>query len=315
MNPLDQILAKRRSLSMTIDTWEMYKATPNWMRERMLAVNHFSDEDKQFEVAEVLLSEAIDDGGNTDEHLLSLLINTSATNPLELDMGLGRYQRPNQPGNIVFTTARSPSEIKGKGPFHSITFYITPEMLEQRLETITGGGTYSMDILHTKAFRDDAIEILLKRLLQSFQTTPLAGHKMSSHDLVDDILKRLLVASGNEFSDIGSKDRLAPQTIQKAIEYLHAHFTEDIGRDDLAAIAGVNPSHFTRLFRQTIGETPKRYLLKIRIEHVKKLLKDHRCHLTLDEIAVQSGFYNQSHMGLEFRKQVGTTPNLYRAYS
>ena len=315
MKPLDQMLAKRRTLSMSIDSWEMYKATPNWLRERMLAVNHFADEDKQFEIAEVLLSEAIDDGGQTDEHLLSLLIDSGANNPLELDMGLGRYHRPNQPGNLIFTTANSPSSIKGKGPFHSITFYIPPEVFDARARELLDGKPRSTDILHTKHFRDEAIEVLMKRLLQQFPGRPLAGQKMTSSDLVDDLIRRLLVVSGHQFREEKPREKLPSLAIQRALDYMHANLTADLSRDDLAQVAGVNPSHFTRLFRQTFGETPKRYLLKIRIDHAKNLLKNASRDLTLDQIATQCGFYNQSHFGLEFRRQVGTTPQMYRSYS
>ncbi len=314
MNPLDEILAKRRALRMGVETWEMYKATPNWMRERILAVNHFSSDDNLFEIAEVLLSEAVDDGGMTSEHLLSLLVNSNANRPLELDMGLGKYTRPNEPGSLIFTNAGVPSEIKGKGPFHSITFYIRPELLQSRIEALLEGEGHSIDVLHTTAFRDEGIEILLKRLLLHFQNSSFAGEKMTTQDLVDGIVRRLLAVSGKSVSEHGVREKLAPGSIQRALDYLHAHFREEVSRDDLALAAGVNPSHFTRLFGQTLGMTPRRYLLKIRIDHARELFKSGDADLTLDEVACQCGFYDQSHFGMEFRKQVGITPNLYRAY-
>lgn len=314
MSSTNHIFAAGQHLSMSVDSWQMYRDTPNWMRERMMAVNHFTDQSGDFEIAEVLLSEAIDDGETSDEHLLSLLVNSAAKHPLELDMGAGKYRRPNQPGNLVFTSSETASEIKGKGPFHSITFYISREKLLHRASRLLGHDSISLDVLHTNYFRDEAIEILMKRLLHQYQTTPIAGQRMTADDLVDDIVRRLLVLSEHMLPRTSNKESLRPASIERVVEYIHAHFGDDVSRDDLAKVAGVDPCHFTRLFRQTMGQTPKRYLLEVRIDGAKQLLK-HRDELTLSEIAAQCGFYNQSHFGREFRRQVGITPNLFRTYS
>jgi len=315
MNTLNEMLARRRNLSMDIETWEMYRTTPNWMRERMMAVNHFQDERGEFEIAEVLLSEAIDDGHPTEQLLLSLLVNSGAERPLELDMGLGRYVRPNQPGNLILSSADASSSIQGKGPFHSITFYIRPDQLRERAHRLLGHESQSLEALHTDYFRDEAIEVLMKRLLHEFQTTPPAGQKMTADDIVDDLIRRLLVLSEHKLPEIGDTDRIRPTSIQRVLEYIHAHFSSDITRDELARVAGVDACHFTRLFRQTMGQPPKKYLLAVRIDHAKQLLKYGDHDLTLSEVATHCGFYNQSHFGREFRRQVGTTPNLYRTYA
>ncbi|WP_081444699.1 helix-turn-helix domain-containing protein [Blastopirellula marina] len=316
MSSLDAILSQRDSLSMGVDSWEMYCQTPNWQRERMMAVNHFHDPGGQFEIAEVLLSEAIDDGDPGGMKLLSLLLNSGAKHPLELDMGLGKYHRPNRPGSIVFVSDQLPSEIQGVGPFHSIAWYIRPDVLQQRASRILGREAPAMDVLHSKSFRDDAIEVLLKRLLHQFESQPAAGARMTADDLVDDLIRRLLALTENQApAPLGPRDRLRPASIQRTLEYLHANFSQDVSRDDLAQAAGVDPCHFTRLFRQTMGQTPSRYLSQVRIEHAKHLLRYGSSELTLNEISARCGFYNQSHMGREFRRQVGTTPNLYRVYS
>lgn len=314
MNSLDRILARRRALSMDIETWDMYRTTPNWVRERMLGVNHFRHDAGQFQIAEVILSEAIGEGA-VRNHLLSLLVESGAERPLEMDMGFGKYRRPNQPGNLVFTSMNPGSRMAGKGPFHSITFYITPERLHERSRRLLDGGEPSFHVLHSKHFRDEAVEVLMKRLVHQFQREPIAGQQMTSDDLVDDIIRRLLVLSDSRLPESSVDDRLTPESVARAIDYMQAHFADDINRDDLARVAGVNAAHFTRLFRQTLGIPPKQYLLKIRIDHVKQLLRYGSQELSLSEIALRCGFFSQSHMGREFRRQVGTTPHLYRVYA
>ncbi|PQO44146.1 helix-turn-helix domain-containing protein [Blastopirellula marina] len=316
MNSFDAIYAQRQSLSMGIDTWDMYCQTPNWQRERMMAVNHFHDAGGEFEIAEVLLSEAIDDGSSGGMMLLSLLLNSGAKHPLELDMGYGKYCRPNVPGSMVLTTDRTPSEVKGVGPFHSIAFYIRSETLQKRANRILEDEAPEMEVLFTKSFRDDAIEVIIKRLLEQYQGEPKAGRRMTADDLVDDLIRRLLTISENQLpKSVGTKARLRPASISRTLDYMQANLARDISRDDLAEVAGINPCHFTRLFRQTMGQTPSNYLTRLRVDQAKRLLRHGDSVRTLDEIAAQCGFYNQSHLGREFRRLVGTTPNLFRAYA
>jgi AraC family transcriptional regulator len=97
------------------------------------------------------------------------------------------------------------------------------------------------------------------------------------------------------------------------MEYMHAHLTESVRIEDVAAAAGLSPFHFARLFRSTTGITPHRYLMLARVERAKAMLL--QCDRTMTEIATEAGFSDQSHMSKVFRRLMGCSPTRFRAAS
>jgi AraC family transcriptional regulator len=98
--------------------------------------------------------------------------------------------------------------------------------------------------------------------------------------------------------------------LRRVEEFLMAHLAEDIGLDDLAAIADLSAKHFARAFRQSTGMPPHRWLIERRIDRAKALLMEGD--LNLAEIALTCGFADQSHFTAAFRKSVGATPGIFR---
>lgn len=100
----------------------------------------------------------------------------------------------------------------------------------------------------------------------------------------------------------------AHKAVQLACEYLHAHYADDISLEDLAAIAGLSRFHFCRVFSREVGLSPSTYQTQLRIAQAKKLLAQGQA---IAVVATMTGFYDQSHLGWHFKRQVGTTPGNY----
>ena len=62
----------------------------------------------------------------------------------------------------------------------------------------------------------------------------------------------------------------------------------------LAAIAGRSSFHFTRIFARTVGVTPHRYIVHLRLQCAIELIRDRQHGLA--EIALRTGFSDQSHL-------------------
>jgi AraC family transcriptional regulator len=103
---------------------------------------------------------------------------------------------------------------------------------------------------------------------------------------------------------------LPPARLRRVEEFLMAHLADDIGLDDLAAIADLSAKHFARAFRQSTGIPPHRWLIERRIDRAKALLSS--SHEPLADIALTCGFADQSHFTAAFRKVVGATPGSFR---
>lgn len=98
--------------------------------------------------------------------------------------------------------------------------------------------------------------------------------------------------------------------IEPALKLIHGERSGSLTSSELAAACNYSESQFNRVFRQLMGQSPRRYLLRHRLETAKDLLA--RTDLPLSEIAIRSGFYDASDFGKRFREQDGTTPRQYR---
>lgn len=101
------------------------------------------------------------------------------------------------------------------------------------------------------------------------------------------------------------------RSLQHACEYMHAHFEENLTLAQVARAAGVHPVYLGHIFRQEFGETLGEYLNRIRVRAAAERLAN--SDLPLSTMALDFGFYDQSHFTRVFRQLTGTTPGMFRA--
>jgi AraC-like DNA-binding protein len=103
---------------------------------------------------------------------------------------------------------------------------------------------------------------------------------------------------------------LPPAAMRRVREHVETHLSESIDVAELAAIAGLSVFHFARQFKQSAGIAPHHYLIKRRVERAREMLA---CtDFSLSEIAIATGFSDQSHFARHFRQMLGTTPGQFR---
>ena len=96
------------------------------------------------------------------------------------------------------------------------------------------------------------------------------------------------------------------------LNYLSVNFNQPITLETLQKEFKVNKFKLQKNFKKNIGLTPLEYITAIRIENSKKLFYTDT---PLVEIALESGFYDQSHFTHSFKKYVGVTPGNYKKNS
>jgi AraC family transcriptional regulator len=103
---------------------------------------------------------------------------------------------------------------------------------------------------------------------------------------------------------------LAPWQEKRSRELLEAAVDREVSLADVARACSLSPGHFARAFRKSTGESPHRWLLKRRVVRAQCLLLDTT--LPLAEIAIASGFADQSHLTKVFRRFTGSSPRIWR---
>lgn len=103
----------------------------------------------------------------------------------------------------------------------------------------------------------------------------------------------------------GEYRRLIP-----ALEFVLAHYGEEISIREMARRSHLSVSHLQREFARLFGITPSEYLLRVRLLMARFALE--RTADAVGDISLRCGFYDQSHFTRSFRKAVGLAPLAYR---
>ncbi|RJX40286.1 AraC family transcriptional regulator [Paenibacillus pinisoli] len=101
---------------------------------------------------------------------------------------------------------------------------------------------------------------------------------------------------------------LEQKYVKRVMEYIHAHFKDRITLEKLEQETGASRYHLIRLFKKSTHLPPHAYQNLLRINYAKIELKKRR---PIAQIAVDTGFYDQSHFTKVFAKIVGATPQTY----
>jgi AraC family transcriptional regulator len=102
-----------------------------------------------------------------------------------------------------------------------------------------------------------------------------------------------------------ARGTLGKDVLERLRDYVIAHLDEPIEVASLAKIAGRSPFHFSRMFRRSVGVSPHRYVVHLRLQRAIALLRGGRSGLA--EIAARTGFADQSHLSRWVRRVHGAS--------
>lgn len=121
-----------------------------------------------------------------------------------------------------------------------------------------------------------------------------------------------LVSMLERIMDAIKSNREFPSTVLlgAAMRFMEEHLNEDISRDDVANVACLSPSHFSRVVKQTFGQSFTDLLARMRVDKARELLA--RTETNLIQVCLDCGFSDPSYFSKVFRKYTGRTPGEYR---
>jgi AraC family transcriptional regulator len=99
-------------------------------------------------------------------------------------------------------------------------------------------------------------------------------------------------------------------TMSRIVEFLSEHMRDVPASRDLATMAGLSRSHFSRTFHAVVGVSLRDYVLQRRVDRACDLLK--HSSMSVTAIARECGFYDLSHLNKAFRRRFGVSPYRFR---
>jgi AraC family transcriptional regulator len=134
--------------------------------------------------------------------------------------------------------------------------------------------------------------------------------------LFGDSLVAAIVARLSNLDSQSARDHrrlgLTMRQLSVAKDFIRENLARPIRLSELASLADLSPSQFGRAFKTSTGTTPHLWHLDARIEHAKRLLADHSNSLV--DVALDTGFSEQSHFSRAFRAATGVSPGVWRRH-
>lgn len=124
------------------------------------------------------------------------------------------------------------------------------------------------------------------------------------------LVKLLQKYGQQQADDLALSARFTSEHYKRVLGFIRDRLDQTISVEELAHVAGMSASHFARVFKETVGETPMQYVLAYRIEQAIGMMRDPK--RPLGDIAIACGFADQAHFSRSFKQVTGQTPRQYR---
>lgn len=178
---------------------------------------------------------------------------------------------------------------------------IKPEIMSKAVFEITGRG-YLPCFTTPVVFHSELVSIL-----RDLHLVIMQEEKDFRKEEIFYLLLEQLIEEYTEQEETSPKSE---QSMEAKIicDFLEKNYMQRITLDDLSNLTGLSKYYLLRSFTKQKGITPYSYLETIRIDKAKKLLEQGE--LPID-VALQTGFTDQSHFSNFFKKFIGLTPKQY----
>jgi len=207
-----------------------------------------------------------------------------------------------------------PVELRWNGlttePTQTLHLHLSKELLARTAEEVADSDPARLTLVGRSGFQDSLlaqIGLALWRELEQPTPTGKLYAQTAAQLLAVHLLRHYTCLP------LSIKERsqgLTRQQVQRVMDFIQAHLSQDISLEALAQQIGFSSYHFAHVFRQTVGESPHQFVLRQRVERARHLLN--ATDTPLSQIALESGFANQSHLTRTFKRYLGLTPRSYR---
>lgn len=133
----------------------------------------------------------------------------------------------------------------------------------------------------------------------SYPNGPLFWNEIAGR-FIDHLVARYMSVPRSQ-----ARGTLGEDVLGRLKDYIVEHLDEPIEVATLAALTGRSPFHFSRVFTRSVGMTPHRYVVRLRLQRAVELVREGR--FSLADIATRTGFADQSHLSRWVRRVHGVS--------
>jgi AraC family transcriptional regulator len=244
---------------------------------------------------------------SSKQHII--IIHTEITSPIREQMRLGGVERQQelQNGHIEIIPAHTYNTAQWEEEHGNIIISIDPILYHQHAQNCQLNSAQLVPHFSKLDPLIYGIGEALKREVETGQSGGQLYIQSATLMLVNHLLR--------DYSEISTtpqeiSEGLPQYQLKYIIEYIEAHIAEDISLSKLAAQLKLSQSHFSSLFRKSSGLSPYQFLIRQRVNRAKKLLL--KGDLTIADVAIAVGFYDQSHLTRHMRRLLDVSPRQLR---
>jgi AraC-like DNA-binding protein len=151
---------------------------------------------------------------------------------------------------------------------------------------------------------DDDLAQAFSRLHRTLETSHETLERQTAFTMALCQLITRHAANSSPIRSVGAETRF----VKIVRDYITSHYKNNISLKELADVVGLNPFYLLRSFRKEMGLPPHEFLTHVRIAHAMKLLSRG---LPIVDVALETGFVDQSHLSNRFKRIVGVTPKQF----
>lgn len=191
---------------------------------------------------------------------------------------------------------------------YSVLFSLEQPNNQRPLEILPLAHTYHLT-------RKDRLFIvkLYKSLIQNFKSVSGQGELNAKATLLQ-LIARVMDWEQNypaSHKTINNKVNIKKDgRVNDAITYIFENIAENITVKELANICHLTTDHFTKLFKVEIGDSPKNYIRKIKINHAKSMMAS--TDKTINQISKEIGMVDPFYFSRSFKQITGISPSEYK---
>lgn len=214
------------------------------------------------------------------------------------------------PGSVSLLTHQVQSHWRWTHGIDVTHFYLSPDQLAKVGCAMFDREVDNVELMDVLKADDPCLAHMVRELAAEVHGPGLGG-RLYADAIMNQACVHILRNYANVvFKAQESRGHFSCYQKRQLLEYIHANLDANILLADLAKVAGLSLYCFARRFRETFGMPPHEYVLNERLEFAKSLLVNSK--RPLKDIAVQSGFSDQSHMTRVFRSRAQVTPGQFR---